>query len=99
MSGSEPPPVYAGWLAVGTRAGTGVSQTYGIAGSCRSRFLACRQEVNMLELTEDLPDPEWSTPTVLVGDRRPRVPDLWEAVRTGLDRGIGIFPRLRETDA
>lgn len=53
----------------------------------------------MLELTEDVPDPDWSTPTVLVEDLRHRVPDLWEAVRTGLDRGVWTFPRLRETDA
>lgn len=53
----------------------------------------------MQERTEDLPDPDWPTPTVLVEDRRYRVPDLWEAVRTSLDRGVWTFPQLRGRDA
>jgi hypothetical protein len=53
----------------------------------------------MQDLTDELPDPDESTSTMLLEDRRHRVPDIWEAVRTGLDGGVWTFPRLREDDA
>lgn len=52
----------------------------------------------MQERTDDLPDPDGAATTMLVEDRRHRVPDLWEAVRSGLDGGALTFPTLREED-
>jgi hypothetical protein len=46
----------------------------------------------MQDLTDELPDPDESTSTMLLEDRRHRVPDIWEAVRTGLDGGVWTFP-------
>lgn len=48
----------------------------------------------MQKLTDELHDADRATVVAVVEDRRHRVPDLWEAVRSGREGGTLTFPRL-----